>query len=38
MLDVVYVLGTILFFAAMAGYGRACAALGKDEEREDNRS
>jgi hypothetical protein len=34
VLDVLYVLGTIAFFAAMAMYGRACAALGKDGEEE----
>lgn len=32
MLDVVYVLGTIAFFAAMIAYGRACAELGRDHE------
>ena len=38
MLDLVYVLGTIVFFAAMAAYGRACAALGKDEGEEEHRA
>ena len=28
MADFFYVLGTLLFFAAMYGYVRACAALG----------
>ena len=32
MLDVVYVLGTIAFFAAMAAYGHACAELGREPE------
>ena len=38
MLDVVYVLGTIVFFAAMVAYGLACQALGRDQEHEDERS
>ncbi|HEX5830438.1 MAG TPA: hypothetical protein VFY16_05610 [Gemmatimonadaceae bacterium] len=29
MLDVVYVLATILFFALMLAYVRGCAALGR---------
>lgn len=28
MLDVLYVLGTIAFFALMVGYVRACESLG----------
>ena len=36
MLDVLYVLGTIAFFVAMAAYGRACAALGKVEGEEEH--
>jgi hypothetical protein len=28
MLDVLYVLGTIAFFALMVGYVRACQSLG----------
>lgn len=38
MLDVMYVLGTIGFFGAMAAYGRACAALGREEGGEELRS
>jgi hypothetical protein len=30
MLDIVYVLGTVVFFALMLGYVRACARLGRD--------
>ncbi len=29
MLDIAYVVGTLLFFALMLAYVRACAALGK---------
>ncbi len=32
MLDLLYVLGTVLFFAAMIAYVRACAALGRDSD------
>ena len=38
MLDVLYVLGTIAFFAAMAAYGCACEALGKGEGEEEHHS
>ena len=38
MPDVAYVLGTIAFFAAMTAYGRACRALGRDQEYEEQRS
>jgi hypothetical protein len=38
MLDVLYVLGTIAFFAAMAAYGRGCAALGREEGEEEHRA
>jgi hypothetical protein len=36
--DVLYVLGTIAFFAAMAAYGRGCAVLGHDEGEGEHRS
>ncbi len=29
MLDAIYILGTIAFFALMLAYVRACAALGR---------
>lgn len=29
MLDAIYILGTIAFFALMVAYVRACAALGR---------
>jgi hypothetical protein len=32
MLDVIYILATILFFWAMIAYVRACETLGHDEE------
>jgi hypothetical protein len=32
MLDLIYVLGTILFFWAMIAYVRACEALGHDSD------
>jgi len=32
MLDIVYIAGTILFFAAMLLYVRACAALGRRDD------
>ena len=38
MLDAAYVLGSITFFAAMIAYGRACRALGRDQEHEEERS
>ena len=38
MLDLVYVVGTIVFFALMVGYVRGCAALGKDEGEEEHRA
>ena len=37
MLDVVYVLGTVAFFATMAAYGRGCAVLGQDEGEDEHR-
>lgn len=37
MPDAVYVLGTLAFFAAMIWYGRACQALGRDQEHEEER-
>lgn len=30
MLDLLYVLLTVVFFALMIAYGRACQALGRD--------
>jgi hypothetical protein len=38
VLDVLYVLGTFVFFAAMAAYGRGCALLGQDEGEEEHRA
>jgi hypothetical protein len=32
MLDLIYVLGTILFFWTMIAYVRACEALGHDSD------
>ena len=29
MLDIAYIVGTVLFFALMLAYVRGCAALGK---------
>lgn len=31
MLDIVYVLATVAFFAAMLAYVRGCEALGRDQ-------
>jgi hypothetical protein len=36
VLDVLYVLGTIVFFAVMIAYGRGCAVLGQDDGEEDS--
>jgi hypothetical protein len=36
--DVLYVLGTIAFFAAMVAYGHGCAALGDDEVEGEHRT
>jgi hypothetical protein len=38
MLDLIYVLGTILFFWAMIAYVRACEALGHDSENVEERT
>jgi hypothetical protein len=38
MLDLIYVLETIVFFWAMIAYVRACEALGHDSERVDGRT
>ncbi|HTI63785.1 MAG TPA: hypothetical protein VL524_09735 [Gemmatimonadaceae bacterium] len=38
MLDLVYVLGTLAFFTLMLAYVRACAALGRVESRNVERS
>ena len=35
MIDLLYVLGTVAFFAAMLAYIRACHALDKDETKEE---
>ena len=37
MLDLLYILGTAIFFAAMLGYVRACQWVGRDETREGQR-
>jgi hypothetical protein len=36
MLDVVYVLGTVAFFALMLAYIQACERLGHDAERHED--
>ena len=38
MLDVLYVAGTVLFFALMLAYIRACEGLGHDAERHEGRT
>ena len=38
MLDLVYVLGTLAFFALMLAYVRACAALGTNASTDAERS
>ena len=38
MLDLIYVLGTLAFFALMLAYVRACAALGTTASAETERS
>jgi hypothetical protein len=38
VLDLIYVLGTILFFWAMIAYVRACEALGHDSESAEERN
>jgi hypothetical protein len=35
MLDLCYVLGTVVFFVAMIAYVRACEALGRDSSPEE---
>jgi hypothetical protein len=35
MYDVLYVVGSIAFFALMLGYVRGCAQLGRDDQPED---
>jgi len=35
MLDVAYVLGSVVFFALMVVYVRACEALGRDAGRQE---
>jgi hypothetical protein len=35
MIDLVYVAGTVAFFALMIGYVRVCAALGKSQQTEE---
>lgn len=37
MLDLIYVLGTVGFFAAMLGYVMACERLGRRVDRDDDR-
>ena len=36
MIDLVYVAGTIAFFAVMIGYVRVCASLGKSQQTEEH--
>jgi len=38
MIDLLYVLGTIVFFVAMLAYIRACEALGHDAESIEDRT
>jgi hypothetical protein len=38
MIDLLYILGTVAFFAAMLGYARACARLADHDAGEDARS
>ena len=38
MLDLVYILGTLAFFALMLAYVRACVALGGVESRNGERA
>ncbi len=35
MLDLLYVLGTVAFFALMVVYVRACEALGRDSSQQE---
>ena len=36
--DLLYLLGTVAFFAVMLAYVRACEALGKDTDRAEDRT
>jgi len=38
MLDLIYVLATILFFRAMIAYVRGCEALGHDQDTVEERT
>jgi hypothetical protein len=38
VIDLLYVLGTIVFFGAMLAYIRACEALGHDSEGVEDRT
>ena len=38
MLDLLYVTGTVVFFALMLAYIRGCEALGHDTDRENHRT
>jgi hypothetical protein len=38
MLDLLYVLGTVAFFALMLAYLKGCERLGTDETNEESRS
>jgi len=38
MLDVLYVIGTVAFFALMLAYVRACEGLGRDAEHHEDRT
>jgi hypothetical protein len=38
MLDLIYVLATILFFWAMTAYVRACESLGRDSDHVEERT
>lgn len=37
MWDVLYVVGTVVFYALLAGYVAACARLGRGSEAEETR-
>jgi hypothetical protein len=38
MMDVLYVVGTLIFFGLMLAYVRACEGLGQDTERGEERT
>jgi hypothetical protein len=38
MIDLLYILGTVAFFALMLAYVRACVALGREDKSEERSS